>query len=388
MKASVLQGEFKKALVVCHETMATRTSLPICNHIVVKTMESGKVEVSATDLERWAFYEIGAQVEEAGGCCVPGGLLNELIGMYQDDKVEMTLVDDTLGLVCSRNKSSISTLKIVDFPPTPNLEGEPFVLDAQAFLSCLERVRHSVASEDMRPVLCGVLMNFHLEKGGVPLLSMVAADGFRLAIAEMPIAEVPYGHMIVLPKSLAQIVKLIKNQKAEQIEVRYSEKRGVAAFQIGPVRVVSQLIRGEFPDYKQLVPASFTTAVTVKRTEFMRAVKSVATVAKDTGGITRLYAVDGLLHVRTKGQEHNVGSSMPAKIDGPANRIAFNVAYLPDACVACPGDELAVKWIDGSNPAVFTSDSAGTYVLMPMFIQYDDDDELANQIGKETKGAK
>ena len=388
MKASVLQGEFKKALVVCHETMATRTSLPICNHIVVKTMESGKVEVSATDLERWAFYEIGAQVEEAGGCCVPGGLLNELIGMYQDDKVEMTLVDDTLGLVCSRNKSTISTLKLEDFPATPDLEGAPFVVDAQAFLACLERVRHSVASEDTRPVLCGVFMSFHLEQGGVSLLSMVAADGFRLAIAEMPIGEVPYGHMIVLPKSLAQIVKLIKAQKAEEIGIRYSQKHGIAAFQIGPARVVSRLIAGDFPNYKQLVPPEFATAVTVKWAEFMRAVKAVGTASKDSGGITRLYAVDGALHVRTKGQEHNVGSSMAAKIEGLANKIAFNVAYLPDACAACPGDDVTIKWIDGSNPAVFTSDSAGTYVLMPMFIQYDDDDELANQIGKETKGAK
>jgi len=182
MKLSCLQENLNKGLGIVGRAVATRTTLPITQNVLLATDQS-RLKLAATNLEMAITYWTGAKVEEEGAITIPARLLSEFISSLPNDHINMTLTQHSLQLKCARFEARINGLDAEDFPPIPQVsDGIATKIEAESLRKGISQVAFAAATEESRPVLTGVQAEFDGDK-----LTLAAADGFRLAVHNAPL---------------------------------------------------------------------------------------------------------------------------------------------------------------------------------------------------------
>jgi len=377
MRLSCLQENLNRGISTVGRAVATRTTLPITNNVLLATDQS-RLKLVATNLEMAISCWIGAKVEEEGAITVPARLLTEFIGSLPSDRVDINLPSGkkTLELRCARFEARISGVDAKDFPPIPKIdEGITTKIEVEALRQGITQVVFAAATEESRPVLTGV--NAELDGN---LLTLAAADGFRLAVYKLPLAT-PVSHkteVIIPARTLAELNRLAADQE-EAIEITVSPNKNQALFRLKNAELVSQLVQGTFPNYTQLIPQSYNTRAVVDVAEFSRATKAASIFARDGSGIVRLVIAPGgeltpgKMTVSARSEEigDDVGE-IDAIVDGDEAKIAFNGKYLTDVLNVLHEAQVALETTNPSSPGVLrpVGEDNYLYVVMPMFVQW------------------
>jgi len=377
MKLSCLQENLDRGLSVVGRAVAARTTLPITNNVLLATDQS-RLKLVATNLEMAISCWIGAKVEEEGAITVPARLLTEFISSLPSDKIDISLSPKTktLGLKCARFEARISGVDAKDFPPIPKIdEGITTKVEMEALRQGINQVVFAAATEESRPVLTGVDAQF---EGS--LLTLAAADGFRLARYELPIA-VPVSEkteVIIPARTLAELNRLMVDEE-KTVEITINPNKSQALFRLKDIELVSQLVQGTFPAYDQLIPQSYGTRMVVSVADFLRATKTAAIFARDGSGIVRLVIAPGgelkpgkvTVSARSEEIGDDVGE-IDATVEGEEAKIAFNGKYLTDALSVLGEAQVALETTNPSSPGVLRPVGVDNYihVIMPMFVQW------------------
>jgi DNA polymerase-3 subunit beta len=377
MKLSVLQENLSKGLNIVGRAVATRTTLPVTNNILLVTDE-GRLKLSATNLEIAISCWVGAKVEEEGAITIPARLITDFVASLPNDRIDMNLSprSQSLQLQCLRNEARISGMNAEEFPPVPEVGGEPLTkLEPDALRGAITQVEFAAASDDSRPVLTGIYAHFAEDE-----LTLAAADGFRLAVYRVqllnPVEE--EREAIIPARSLRELARLLPDQE-DPVEVTVNTERSQVLFHLGSVDLVSQLIQGSFPNYSQLIPASYSTRVVADRAEFLRATRIASIFAKDGSGIVRVQmfpggeVTPGRMSISARAEE--VGDNQgefDAVIEGEEAKIAFNSRYIIDVLQVIPTAQVALEVTSPSSPGLLRPVGMDNYdhVVMPMFVQW------------------
>ena len=377
MRLSCLQENLNRGLSVVGRAVATRTTLPITNNVLLATDQS-RLKLVATNLEMAISCWIGAKVEEEGAITVPARLLTEFINSLPSDKVDISLFPrtKTLGLKCARFEARISGVDAKDFPPIPKVdEGVTTKVEAEALRQGISQVVFAAATEESRPVLTGVDATFDGD-----LMTLAAADGFRLAVYKLPlVTPVSQKTEVIVPaRTLAELNRLATDQE-EAIEMTVNPNKSQALFRLKNTELVSQLVQGTFPQYTQLIPQSYNTRVVVDVAEFLRATKTASIFARDGSGIVRLVITPGseltpgklAISARSEEVGDDVGE-IDAIVEGEEAKIAFNGKYLTDVLSVLHESQVALETTNPSSPGVIRPVGVDNYihVVMPMFVQW------------------
>ena len=377
MKLSCLQENLNWGLGIVGRAVATRTTLPITNNILLETDQS-RLKLVATNLEMAISCWIGAKVEEEGTITVPAKLLTEFINSLPKEKVDITMAPKTktLSLRCARYEARISGMDAKDFPPIPTVEqGISTSIEVENLRQAITQVVFAAASEESRPVLTGVDAKFD---GST--LTLAAADGFRLAVYKLNIPQpVDQKTEVIIPaKTLAELNRLMADQQ-DPVEVMVNPNKSQILFKLKNTELVSQLIQGTFPQYEQLIPQTTGTRATVDTSEFLRATKTAAIFARDGTGIVRLIITPGgeltpgKMTVSARYEEigEDVGE-VDSIVQGGEAKIAFNGKYLTDVLSVLKEAQVSMETTSPSSPGVIKPVGSDNYVhvVMPMFVQW------------------
>ncbi|MFQ5825784.1 MAG: DNA polymerase III subunit beta, partial [Dehalococcoidia bacterium] len=355
MKLSCLQENLSRGLGVVSRAVATRTTLPITNNVLLATDES-RLKLSATNLEIALSCWLGAKVEEEGAITVPARLISEFVSSLPNDKVDISLSGHTLELRCARYEARISGMDAEDFPPIPQVsDGITTQIEAEVFHSAVSLVEFAAATEDTRPVLTGIYVEFEGDS-----VTLEAADGFRLAVYKAPLAT-PVGEKseIIIPaRALAELNRFVPDQ-TEPVEVVVNAAKSQVLFRLKNLEMVSQLVQGTFPNYSQLIPQSYTTRAVIDTAEFLRATRTASIFARGGSGIVRLVMTPGgelgagkmTVSARAEEMGDNVGE-MDAVVQGEEAKIAFNSKYLTDVLSVLHEEQVALETTNPSSPGV------------------------------------
>ncbi len=377
MKLSCLQENLSRGLSVVGRAVATRTTLPITNNVLLATDQS-RLKLVATNLEMAISYWIGAKTEEEGAITIPARLLTEFINSLPNDRIDINLSPrtKTLELKCARFEARISGIDAKDFPPIPTVdEGITTKVEVEALRQGINQVVFAAASEESRPVLTGVDVQFDND-----LLTLAAADGFRLAVYKLPLTTpVSQKTEVIIPaRTLAELNRLMSDEE-ETIDITVNPNKSQTLFRLKDIELVSQLVQGAFPQYDQLIPQSYNTRVVIDVAEFLRATKTASIFARDGGGIVRLVITPGSeltpgkLTISARSEEigDDVGE-IDAVIEGEEAKIAFNGRYLVDVLSVLRESQVALETTNPSSPGIIRPVGVDNYihVVMPMFVQW------------------
>lgn len=377
MKLSCLQENLSKGLGIVGRAVATRSTLPITQNVLISA-EKSRIKLAATNLEIAITYWIQAKVSEQGEITVPARLFTDFVNSLPNDKIDMSLSAKTkaLEMKCARFSGRINGMAADEFPPIPAVgDGPTTTIEPDALRAAIAQVVFAAATEETRPVLTGVLCEFHGDT-----LTMAAADGFRLAVHKAHLnGKVKERAEIIIPaRTLNELQRLLTDEK-EPVSIVVNANKSQVMFRLKEAEVVSQLIQGSFPNYKQLIPQSCTTGAEMSLAEFTKATKTASIFAREGSAIVRLQITPGqknaLGQVVLSARAEEVGEdtgSVDAVVTGEEAKIAFNSKYLADALGVLRSERVLLEVTGPSSPGVLkpVGDDNYIHVVMPMFVQW------------------
>jgi DNA polymerase III subunit beta len=377
MKFSCRQGDLSRGLSTVSHAVSNRSTLPILSNILLLA-DRGRVKLAATNLEISITCWIDAQVEEEGAITVPAKLLTDLVSRLPQAPVELAVADssNTLNIKGQGSNANIKGMAAEEFPLIPGAEGgePPVLLDAVLLKELIAEVAFAAADDDNRPVLTGVLMQVSDEK-----ITFAAADAFRLAVrsAAFPGDGHRRGDIIIPARSLHELARVLPAEGP--VEVVITPNRSQALFHTPSVDMVTRLIEGTFPNYRQIIPDGFTTRAVLATRLFAEAIKRAELFARDSSNILRLRLApggnDGLEPgtVTLEATSEDLGDDtdlLAAVVSGPELSIIFNVRYLVDVLAVVDAAEVALELTASTKPGLLrpVSEVAYQYIIMPMHI--------------------
>ena len=335
MKLSCLQENLSRGLAQVGRAVATRTTLPVTQHVLIET-DQGRLKLSATNLELSVTTWIGAQIDQEGSMTIPARMITEFVSQLPSDTVEMESSVNPLNmnLKCARFSGNITGGDSQEFPPIPTVEdGITARIDANVLRTAIAKVVIAAATEETRPVLTGVKLEISQQQ-----LTLAAADGFRLAVYKGSLLE-PVSEDIeaIIPaRTLSELQRMLTDQE-DPIELVVTPSKSQLVVHMKDLEMVSQLIQGAFPNYSQLIPQSYTTRSVVDLNAFSSAAGAANAFAREGGGIGRLQITpandtnqDKLSVISSADETGHGNTDIDAEIEGEEAKIAFSSKYLQD----------------------------------------------------------
>lgn len=381
MEIICTQENFKKAIFNTERVTGKQITLPILGNILLET-ENGRLKLSATNLEVGIISRIGAKINKEGKITIPAKLLSSFINnLPSGDKIELKTENQVLQIKSGSYKAKIKGLDAQDFPIIPKMQ-DNFILKipAQRIKEIISRILMCISINETRPELTGV--NMRLLENEV---SLAATDSFRLAEEIINITDNEKGvdyslfisktNSLIIPAStFSEIIRII-TPEIEEVKIIIEESQ--IFFKIDDVVVVSRLINGKYPEYKQIMPSSFNTRAVLKKEDVARALKIASAFINNKAGEINFSINPEKNKVTIEYQSQEIGGNvteLAADIIGPEQNIVFNPRYILDGISPLPSSQVAFLMNNNSSPVAIKMLNADkgdifndyTYIVMPI----------------------
>ena len=361
MKFSVSKDKLLEGLSTVQNVVSTRTTLPILSNVLLQATE-GELKLTTTDLDVGVRGRVEAHVERTGATTLPARRLFSIVRELPAAEIYAEI--DTKNLASIRSGSSyfkILGLPEEEFPPLARFENaKSFGISQKDLKDALRKTSYAISTDETRYVLNGILFSFKENK-----LTSVATDGRRLALVDLEL-EFPRSQeidVIVPTKAVVELQRLVKDEG----EVKVSVGENQIAFELNDALLVSKLIEGNYPNYRQVIPSEAKERITLERETFLNAVRRVSLLASEKSNSVKLIFTKGNMDiVATTPDVGEAKETLPIMYKGRDFSIAFNPEFLMAPLRNLPNDEVFLDLIDEMSPGVIKIQGAFLYVLMPM----------------------
>ena len=328
--------------------VSSKNTLPVLQGILI-IAEQQSLQFAATDLEMGIRCEVPAQVTEEGTMIVPAKLFAEVVRKLPDTTIMLEERDKTITICYHQSEIVLNGYDPEEFPLLPDLiDPVSFTLPTMIFKNMIRQTVFSCAIEENRPVFTGTLLQ--IEGSSIRL---VATDTHRLAysIAEIPNPEELQFSGIIPAKTLSEIYRLLHD---EDEVLTISSTNTQVVFQFGSIYLVSRLIEGQFPNYKQVIPQTCETKVNLSVKSFLEAVERASLLSRDKSGanIIRINVDKTELRIDQSSELGKISEQIGIKMEGKDVIIAFNAKFLIDALKVIDSDQIIFELSGPFSPGV------------------------------------
>lgn len=363
MKLVVQRDILLEGLQRVQSIVVPKSTLPILANVLFKA-EGDSLWLTTTDLEVSVRARVEAKVKTPGSITVPARRAYNLFRELSSDSVDIEVDDDErMKITAGPSDVKLVGLPGDDFPPLPQFDGgKAYTMDQGVFRDMLKKVYYASSSDESRYILNGCHLEFKDNT-----LTTVATDGRRLALVEQDLdfSKQNEGVYTVPNKTVNELVRTLKEEGP--LTIHGTENQ--IAFNFSDMVVISKLIEGTFPAFRQVIPADCKERVTVEREGLVNAIRRAALLTTEQSNSVKMVFHNNQLEVMA--QTSDVGESsekIPVKYNGDKISISFNPDYVSEPLRSLTADEIYFELTDDLSPGVVKSDIPFLYVLMPMRI--------------------
>lgn len=357
----------KQALVDClgiaNKAVSSRSSIQVLSGVLIDAREEG-ILLSATDMEISIKAPLSGSVQQPGSLVVPARIATDIARSLPVGEVVMEQRPGETQVEIRAGESffTLHSLPAADFPQLPVFSGDGFTIDKAAFIETVDRVASSASRDETRPVLTGVFIQLNTES-----VRMVATDSYRLSVKETAV-ESSVAEMlqaIVPARTLLELSRIAGSAADTTLKIIPSENQ--ILFQVAGISLISRLIDGQFPNYRQLIPDTFDYEVAVDHDELLEAVRRIGLLAQKNAPL-RLHFSENTLTVSAESQDvGKAREAMPVQYSGEELEIGFNPEFLEAGVAAIKDSPVYLRFISPLRPGLVKG--AGDdflYLVMPI----------------------
>lgn len=366
LKCSCTQENLAQALNIVGRVVSPKSALPVLSNILIQSEESG-LKLAATDLEIGVTVFIGAKVEKKGAITIPARLVTDFINGNSDEKIGLEVKEGSLNIKSDHYVANLKGIDAEEFPLIPEVkEAVEVEMEASMLKEAIPQIVFAAATDESRPVLAGVYMNFNGDK-----LKLAATDSYRLAekVLTLP-KKVAKEISIIVPARTLQELSRILALGDGKVQIKITENQVLFSFK-DEINLVSRLIEGQFPNYEQIIPTSSETDGNFVVSEMIQGVKIASLFARESANNIK-FSFDpkagNLVVQATTLQVGDNVSTIAGTITGNENEIAFNAKYVLDVLNNIHAEKIDISVSGKLNPGVFkpTGSKDYIYIIMPL----------------------
>ncbi len=355
-KETILDGLQKVQNIV-----SSRTTLPILSNVLIQADKDGLC-LTTTDLDVGVRCRIDAEVTKQGSTTLPARKLFSLLREVPTADIDLDVDDKNAASIrCGSSFYKIMGLPEAEFPRFPQAEGgKALKMEQNTLHNLLKRTAYAASNDETRYVLNGVFMSFKADK-----LTVVATDGRRLALAEADVEVAPGSEIeFILPtKAVAELQRLLADKGEAKLTIRENQ----IIMDLGSTILVSKLIEGTYPNFRQVIPTEAKERVNLERDPFLGALHRASILASEKTQSVKLNFGKNILTITaTTPDVGEAKETLVINYKGKEINIAFNPLYLMDPLRSLDADEVIMELTDDLSPGVLKINAPFLYVLMPM----------------------
>lgn len=345
MKLNIDQKQLKGLLARVSGISKGANLMPILKCVLL-TAKGNKLTVSATDLEIGLQVTCIEDVEilEPGQIAVPAAKFKEIVDALSGE-IRLAVLDNLrLEITCGEFISKLSCNDPEEFPNIPSngrTGWQSLSFHADDLQSMVEACLHSVSTDGTKFNICGIYFTVEDSR-----LLAVSTDGHRLTVAGRQFPELPAMEKgFLVPRKGVDEIRKLQNDS-----IGFHLGKTKLEIVQGDTFLSVRLIDGDFPPFRQVIPASYTYYCTVQRSALIEAISRVRLL--DNAIIMTIEGKAIILQGHNKELGNEGIDAVACEIKGAAVTCKMTSRYLLEALSAIDSADVVIKYKDELSPIV------------------------------------
>jgi len=361
MKIKCRKSDLLDVIQTVQNIVSPRATLPILSHVLINAGE-GKLKISATDFEVGVHCMVNADIEEKGATTIPGRMFADIVRLAPDENIEIACEGARVNIKSGKSKFRVGGLPADEFPKIPDIgEEKGFSLSQKDTKEIVRKTLFATSKEESRYALNGVLFKI---KGGE--LTAVATDGRRMALIKKDVDDKKIEKSAILPaKGINELNRVIESSD-EKVDFVIGENE--ILFRIGNILLMARLIKGEFVDYKKIIPKDFNIRINLSKENFLSVLRRVSILTSETSKMVKFTLSDNKMLITANTELGESSDEMEIEYRGDEEVLSFNPDYLIDYLQNETSENICFEIVNPKSPAVLrpADDDNYLYIAMPI----------------------
>ena len=376
MKFVVSSMELLGHLQAISRVISSKNTLPILDNFLF-SLEEGKLEITASDLESTLITQIQLEnTEGTGVIAVPARILNDTLKEFPDIPLTFEINTETLTIVIQseNGKFSIMGQNGAEFPQMPVLKDDMkqhLELEKDLLLTGITKTLFATADDELRPVMNGIFLELSTDD-----ITFVASDAHKLVRYKRTDASASQVSSFILPKKPAALLKNILPREENNIILEFDDRN--ASFTLTNYKLVCRLVEGNYPSYNSVIPANNPFKVTIDRLSLYNTLKRVSVFSNQASNLVKLAFKGNLLDISAQDIDFSISANerLSCQYDGDDMEIGFKSTFLIEILANLPSNDVILELSDPTRagillPSEVANENEDTLMLlMPMMINY------------------
>jgi len=373
MKFKINRDHFSSGLQQVLNVVGTRATMPILSNVLIEASENA-INLTTTNLDLGIRCKIKAEVSEPGGITLPVRKLANIVRELPNLDVVLEASPNHQAKITSGGSLfRIMGINEDEFPSLPTFNDDHvFNLPQSELSQMLKSVSYAQSTDETRYIMNGVFFTF-----GEDRLTLAATDGRRLAVTgrTMEVGEDNAGHLILPAKTVAEVERMLG--QGEEVRIAFNDRQ--VAFEvnteetvestgmIGGIYLVSKVVEGNYPNYKQVIPKETELRIKVERELLLDCVRRAALVTSDKSNSIKIKVSENLMEIMGSSPEYGEShESVAIQYSGREVAVAFNPEFVVHPLKAVTKDEVIFELKDELSPGVIRTTDSFLCVIMPL----------------------
>lgn len=354
--------DLSDAVIKVSKACASKTTIPVMECIKL-TAHNDSLTLIATDGEISIVKKIKAEIYEEGEICVPGKYFADFIKKLEDVQITLCAEDSIMEINYADSQTTMQILPAEEFPKIDtNIDENSFTLKTTELKRLISATSFCCATDESRPILKGC--QIVIKDKTVYVTSL---DGFRLATTEGTLTDASGDMEIVCPaRTLNEIEKMLPSDDGEtQLKIQ----RGILLVCVDDTVLTSRLYNGDFIKKENIIPKSFSTFVTVKRSLLKASIERAAILVRNDKNSLIIFDIStGNLEISSNSEIGNVQEPVKAEVEGKDLKIAMNSKFIIEAINALSEEEVVLSFNNQVQPFICENkeDKNVLYLILPV----------------------
>ena len=351
--------DLSDAVLKVIKAIGSRTTSTLLEGIKLEAHED-YVQLSATDLELFLSRKIPADVKIEGCTVVPGKLFADFVRKLTGEKIEIDLNEkQQMTIKYKDSEGVLQCMTAEDFPSVVGVNEEnSFSIVNAELKDLIVKSSFSVATDDVRPILKGILCEFDDCE-----ITAVALDGYRMSVVKKAVERNTGTRSIVVPaRSLIEVGKMLDGSEDSIVTVLVDEK--YIKVEIDHTILISRLLEGEFIRYKQIIPAEFFTTVYVEKKLLEDSLERASILSNTKNNLVKFAIKDKNMKVTSQSELGNIVENIPVMLNGKDIQIGFNARYFTEALKTVTDDNIRLYMTNNTSPMIIKPCNNEQYLFL------------------------
>ena len=326
MKFECEKNLLASAIEGVSRAITNRSSIPVLEGIYLKA-EGFNLTLTGYDMEMGITTTIECNVLVPGETVLEAKLLLSMVSRMPAGDVRIELTDEGQAIISGGvAEFEIPAMNASDYPSLPVTGADnTMTIPTSMMRELIEKTIYAVSQDDKKPAHTGEL--FVIEPGS---LTIVALDGYRLAIIQRDVECTRDIRIIIPAKTLQELLKIMGGPDDP---VKIDANRRYVVFTTNGYTIMSRLIEGDFLNYESVIPKEKRTRVTVDCKTFINTIERASLIITERlKNPLRISFAEDKITVRCQTPLGKVVDEFaPVAMTGDPVEIGFNNRYLLDA---------------------------------------------------------